>query len=529
MVKSMFRFKNLVVFLLLLIPSVQFAWRNRDMAEFAYLHDDGLIYVSAKSLATGNGYRIPSLPENPHQTKFPPLYPLLLSVVWMLNPAFPTNLVLATCFCWASLVCGLWLARLLYKSDGFSEGRNWLLVALLAFSPYFVLFGSVMFSEMVFTCFLLGALLLGRREGHAAILGSGALALCAYLTRTAGIALLIAIPAWLLWKRERRRAILFAAVMLPGVAAWSLWARMNLFPSSDPTLIYYTDYLSFERLNIDLTNLSVVLWKNLDQILYSIGSLALPQLVTNLPVKVLTQVLGVAMISGVVRLVRRKIAVDYALFALVSCGILAVWHYPANERMILPMAPLFLAGFVTELDHLWKMLRSALKHRDVSQRVAAVMFGGVVAMVLLIAAAAQGYLTFVYLTRTNDGKRAGLADRKAAYAWIAANVPPNEAVFSYDDPLLYLYSGRRGNYLPMMPRWWYAEDHANMIAPYRKIAEYCRKRGLSYVYFTTEDLSRETGEEDQKAVAKLVRGNPSLVPVFQAGIGSVYRVLPRDP
>jgi len=525
----MSHFKNLIVFLLLLIPSAQFAWRNRDMAEFAYLHDDGLFYVSAKSLATGNGYRIPSLPENPHQTKFPPLYPLFLSVVWLLIPAFPTNLVLATLFCWLSLAGGLWLARLLYKSDGFSQGRTWLLVGLLAFSPYFVLFGSTMFSEMVFTCFLLGSLILGRRESDKAILGAGAMALCAYLTRTAGIALLIAIPAWFLWKRERRRAVLFSAVMLPGVVAWSLWARLNLFPSSDPTLIYYIDYLTFERLNIDFTNLSVVLWKNIDQILYSIGALALPQLVAILPVKILTQVLGIAMISGVVRLIRRKIAVDYALFALVSCGILAVWHYPANERMILPMAPLFLAGFVTECEHLWKMLQPALKHKDVSQRVAAVMFGGVVAMVLLVAAAAQGYLTFVYLTRTNDDKRAGLADRTAAYAWIAANVPANEAVFSYDDPLLYLYSGHRGNYLPMMPRWWYAEDHENMIAPYRNIVEYCRKRRLSYLYFTTDDLSRETGEEDREAVAKLVRGNPSLVPVFQAGIGSVYRVLPGDP
>ena len=523
------RLKNLIVFLLLLTPSAQFAWRNRDMPEFAALHDDGLFYVSAKSLATNNGYRVPSLPENPSQTKFPPLYPLLLSLVWLVNPAFPTNLALATLLCWITLACGLCLARLLYKSDGFSEGRTWLLVGLLAFSPYLVLFGSTMFSEMVFTCFVLGALILGRRDGDKAILAAAALALCAYWTRTAGIALLVAIPAWLLWKRERRKAFLFAAVMLPGVVAWSLWVRLHLLPSSDPTLIYYTDYLTFERLNIDFTNLSVVLWKNVDQILYSIGSLALPQLVANLPVKILTQVLGVAMISGVIRLVRRGIAVDYALFALVSCGILAVWHYPANERMILPMAPLFLAGFLTECEHLWNMFRPALKHKDASQRVAAVLFGGAVAMVLLISALSQGYLTFVHLTRTNDGKRAGLADRQAAYAWIAANVPSGQAVFSYDDPLLYLYSGHRGNYLPMMPRFWYAEDHENMIAPYRKIDEYCRKRGLSYVYFTTEDLSRETGEEDRAAVEKLIRRNPSLVPVFQAGIGSVYRVLPKTP
>jgi hypothetical protein len=76
----------------------------------------------------------------------------------------------------------------------------------------------------------------------------------------------------------------------------------------------------------------------------------------------------------------------------------------------------------------------------------------------------------------------------------------------------------------MMPRWWYAEDHASMVNAYRNLAEYCRARGLSYVYFTTEDLSRETGEEDRQAVEQIVRTDPALTPVFTAGIGTVYRV-----
>src|SRR5277367_129217 len=71
-----------VVFVVLLMPSARFAWRNRDMPDFARLHDDGLLFSSAKSLADGAGYRIPSLPENPNQTKYPPLYPALLGLIW---------------------------------------------------------------------------------------------------------------------------------------------------------------------------------------------------------------------------------------------------------------------------------------------------------------------------------------------------------------------------------------------------------------------------------------------------------------
>src|ERR1700691_532971 len=98
--------------LLVLLPSAQYAWRDRDMPDFARRHDDGLFYLSSKSLAMGQGYRIPSLPETPFQTKYPPLYPAYLSLVWRLNSKFPENLALATGFSWTLLAACLGLAFL---------------------------------------------------------------------------------------------------------------------------------------------------------------------------------------------------------------------------------------------------------------------------------------------------------------------------------------------------------------------------------------------------------------------------------
>ena len=69
--------------------------------------------------------------------------------------------------------------------------------------------------------------------------------------------------------------------------------------SADQTLTYYTDYIGYQFLNVGLDNFAVVLWKNFDQILYGMGSMALPKVVDMLPVKILTQVIGVAMISGI--------------------------------------------------------------------------------------------------------------------------------------------------------------------------------------------------------------------------------------
>ena len=520
------RIVNILIFLLILLPSAQFAWRNRDMPEFASLHDDGVLFASGKSLAGQNGYRLPSLPENAFQTKAPPLYPLYLSLIWRLNPDFPRNLLLATLLCWLVLALFLALAWMLYRSDGYSETRSWLLTGLLGLSPYIVLFGCTMFSEIFFTSLVLACLSLARRPGNAAIFLAGVAAAAAYLSRTAGIALLLSVPACLLWRREWRRTALFLAPLLPAVIGWSVWSALHKPGSTDLTLMYYTDYLRYEFVNVGWDNLAVVVWKNIDQVLYGMGSLVLPKIIDLPPVKILAQVLAVAMIAGIVRLVRRGVAIDYAIFALVSVGILVVWHFPPNERFVLPLFPLLLAGLFAEVEHLAAMLKPAFRHRDVSQRIVAGMFAAGLASVFLAALGLQCYMTFISLSDTAAGQRRSLADRRAAYRWMAANLPPGANVLSYDDPLLYLYSGHRGNYLPLLTRWWYAEDHASIVNAYRDLPAYCASRHLAYVYFTKEDLSRETGEQDRAAIEELVRSNPALTPVYSAGIGTVYRILP---
>src|SRR5579862_2216695 len=59
---------------------------------FALTQDDTLYFSSAKAIAAGKGYILPSLPGTPPATKYPVLYPWLLSWVWHWNPAFPANI-----------------------------------------------------------------------------------------------------------------------------------------------------------------------------------------------------------------------------------------------------------------------------------------------------------------------------------------------------------------------------------------------------------------------------------------------------
>jgi hypothetical protein len=99
-------------------------------------------------------------------------------------------------------------------------------------------------------------------------------------------------------------------------------------------------------------------------------------------------------------------------------------------------------------------------------------------------------------------------------------------VLSYDDPLLYLYTGRRGNRLTLPPRWWYAEDHDAIVGAFRNVVEYCRSRGLQYVYYRPDDGGDEMDQDDRSKIERVVHENPRLEPVFQAGSGTIYRVKP---
>ncbi|MBM3798106.1 MAG: hypothetical protein FJW31_29635, partial [Acidobacteria bacterium] len=86
-----------------LAPSGWLAWSWRGMPHTGIYHDDAIYLVAGKSLAEGNGYRIASLPEQPYQTKYPPLYPAVLAAVWKLAPEFPGNLPWVMLATWLSL------------------------------------------------------------------------------------------------------------------------------------------------------------------------------------------------------------------------------------------------------------------------------------------------------------------------------------------------------------------------------------------------------------------------------------------
>jgi hypothetical protein len=525
---SGFKPTHILALILLLIPSAAFLWRNSDMPQFGDIHDDSLYYVSAKSLAAGD-YRIESLPGRPFQTKYPPLYPLLLSIAWRMNSNFPANLPIAGWISWLALPLMLAMLAALYPRMGIEGWRSWLLLILLAANPYVILFSSRLLSELWFTALLAGVLLLVEKAAKTETrapwaVAAGLLGGLAYLMRSAGIVLLASGFLYLWLRGQRRKAVVFAGVMFPFVAAWMLWARLHLLHTDDAALVYYTDYFRYEVYNVSIHNLHLVLWKNLDGLVSSLGYLILPNVTSSLFMKILAELIGVAMISGIVRLVKSGKAVHYAIFAAGTAFMLVIWHFPPNERFVLPLAPLGFAGLVTEMEHFVGMARAGLKHREASQRVAAAVMLGLVGLMFLGAAGLQAYVGGAFLGETANEYRTRNIDYRGAYAWIRANLPQDAALLAYNDPVLYLYTGRSSISRPLPPYIWYAGDRARAVEMYRSLAPYAREHGAGYVYFTTADMRRDMDAEDVTAIEDAVHSNTAFKPIFQYGIGTIYSV-----
>ncbi len=501
--------------LLLLIPSAWFAWSNKDMPQFGETHDDSLYYVAAKGLASGEGYRILSLPAEPFQTKYPPGYPFFLSLAWRLQPVFPANLKLAILLNWLTFpvfvaLSYLWLRR---------TGRPLLCTALTALNPYVILFSTYLMSELLFGCLVLASLLLSRRVLLAGLAGAAA-----YLVRTGGVVLAASVAACLWLDGRRKEAFQFVAAFLPFVLAWTIWARMHQAPGSDIVTMYYTNYLGYQILNVSLEQFHIFLWKNLDGVLWGIGSLFIPRIFDSLLVKILAQTLAVAALIGVGRMARRPDVRPFVFFSLLYVFLLVIWHFPPNERFMLPLFPLLAAGFASEMERLWNGIREGWKHPLRSQRVAAVIVGGVLVAILFGAVVSQAVTLTRLMPEMLNRQRLRLAAQRQAYAWIGKNLPPDATVMAAMDPLLYLYTGRHSCQLVVPTVYWYTEDAKGALRHFENLVGYAREQKMQYLYLTSADYARDMAEDDHNAVMRAMKENKGLEMVKQFETGGIYRI-----
>ena len=508
---------------LLCLPSLLLVWNNRDVPHFGILQDDGVYLIDAQALARGAGYRILSLPTQPFDTRYPPLYPLYLALAWHAVPAYPANLGMAIMLSWLSLPVVLMLAYFWCKRHSFPVPITWMVVGLLALNPYVLFFVSNLGSELLFMVFLLGAILVADRPyqgGWRGPLLAGAIAGAGYLTRTAGIALLPAAIAYYLWKKQPRGALGFTMGMLPAIAGWMIWSRAHAAPGHDVVTLCYTNYLGYQFFNVGWDNLGHVLSRNLNALLEAMGSLVFPQAMQEgLLSKLILWPLAVAMILGCVRMVRQGLGRLYVFFGGVSVAMLLVWHYQPNQRFILPLAPLLLAGFCFEMVHVAEWFRKTITHHGHARRLAAYSLGGCLAIILTGGLVLQISMDVGVVPNLFRNDRANALAYRSLYAWIASHLPADANILWQDDTALYLATGHHAVSFVVPPREFEATGgEAGEPSRYRRIADYARLQHMNYI------LLAKVGLRHNDKVLRDAAANPDLERVHEEPGGILYRV-----
>src|SRR4030095_6460696 len=129
--------------------------------KFGEYHDDSIYVSTAKALATGQGYKIISLPYVPAQTKYPPFYPFLLSLIWKVYPQFPQNVMWMMLLSVSVMLGFLALTYWYFIRNGYSS--HWqalIIVALVATNWRTLTIATGIYSEAVYALLSLAVLFL---------------------------------------------------------------------------------------------------------------------------------------------------------------------------------------------------------------------------------------------------------------------------------------------------------------------------------------------------------------------------------
>jgi len=509
-----------------LAPSLYLLLHAPDMPLLGRFGDDTIYLECAKSLATGSGYRIPSLAERPFQTKYPPLWPLMLSVAWKVDPHFPDNLGVVGVLAWAAVPAYLALAWITFVRWGLGRATAWLLVFVLACHEMVLLFGAMAMADLWFSTALLACLLAaeraasaGRGDRGAAL--AGALGAIAYLIKSSALPLLLSLPLCFSLRRQYRRAALSLFPMLVAVASWNLWARAHASHSSDLVSLYNTSYLGYYLYGLTPHDFVHMVLANIRQLFSGVSHLFMLEAGGSLLEDILCVFVLAAAVSGLVRLIRRTGYLHYAAFAIGYVAQLLAWNFPPSARLLLPVLALLLAGVATEIASAFRMLRSGQPAPGLSYAVSLATVGLCGPLLFYWSVSSYGVLFRALPDQIQEDRRT-TAGKRAAYAWISAHTPAAAGVLANDDELLHLYTGRRAASQIVPPMLSYRGDQEALRNELRSLPEYARALHLDYVLVTSSDLTRENLERFRPLLREAMRGAPGFVRVYHSNIADIY-------
>ena len=435
----------IAVFLAFLLPAY---WIAFHAPAVGFYHDDGIYLVTAKALAEGKGYRIISLPEELPQTKYPILFPAVLSVAWKIFPRFPDNALFLKTIPLLSAILWLGLSyRLIREETGASSVALWIIL-LTAASSWVVFFSTTLMSETLYACLSIGVLIWLKRleesESNVGIgwtlLFSSVLVAASFLTRTAGASLIAAVTISLFLKRKYISGGMFLLVCAILIAPWFWWQAVQA-DSSRAIDTWYTlsNYQSGNiLLNFTAEQKFRVLLTNLLRLIFS--PISLLNMNRNAVGYLISIALTFLTCFGFIKDMRQNIR-SLHLFILFYFGIIIMWAWPL-QRFVLPIIPLLLLFTYKGFFSIFSRVFKSWKIQTHASLILAVLLG--IQMLHGLSSSTMETIkrqavSFVpSITQQDDWKV-----MRELLDWIPRNTPQESILLGNLDPTYFLYTGRK--------------------------------------------------------------------------------------
>lgn len=535
----------------ILVAYVVVAVRLHPTSFFGFTTDDTIYFSSAKAIAEGHGYITPSLPGAPAATKYPELYPWILSWVWRWNPSFPGNVATAVQLNVAFTLSFLIVAYVfLRRLGGLAEIEALLITAFCALRPAVLFYGSNVLTDIPFAALGLAAIVaadraMRRESSYKAAAACGILSGLATGMRSVGIAVIAGIAVAALLRRAWRQFFMFciaaSACVLPilgrQIFFWQVMPQSLASSASNfgwnKTWVFYTSYIGFWRMSVPSRH---VLFTMLGQ--SALWLLRMPSDYLLLPSLARGGIFGLVvllvvtalMCAGIVRQNRQYGWKPIHWVIPFYAAIVLVWNFSDPYRYFIPFLPLLVAGYWLETKRIIRQAKEALVRRRpmaeafVAGALLALLAGGNAAILWNEVHGGWKMLAGI------GAERSSLVRAKhETYDWISRFTAPDSRVIAYEDAELYLYTGRQAAPPTTFTTAEYIEPERMQVS-LDHMTDVAKAIGAEYWVVSSDDFRFSAVDVRRAANLRIGEIVRSLPLVFRSSDGrvKVYELMPAQ-
>jgi hypothetical protein len=472
----------LLLILLVIIGAYYVGAIDRECLGFT--HDDGVYAVAGKSLAMGKGFKLLHVVGEPAQIKYPFGYPLILALVWLIQPQFPQNLPAMAYITIAFTLASCWLIFVWLKQC--QKFPGWLALSITAIIPsnfFFLYFFGAIMSEAPYLFFSLWVLWLIHQASLKEKPLSGktlitliALSSLSFLTRVLGVALMGAVGVWLLLNRQWKNALTYAiGCLFTGILPWVLWIKLNtptINPFNYPLVNAYSNYgLEFFH-NLTTANYANSLGIALFSLINKMQEVMIPVLpnllkiypalaknpdivnITSMGALTLSYLMfGYFLLQGISALRKSWVKGQFqaqtfsvpGLYLFFYLLIITLWNYEDQmSRFLTPVLPLLWFYFFKPFSR----YLPELGYKLATPRWKVVLASAITVLICVLALChIEGSYRTIWISRNKhwveSGKYPWLWDEyKATFQWINTHLPKDAKLSVASDVVFYLYTER---------------------------------------------------------------------------------------